>query len=303
MAELFQGFAKTWCKGRNEMKKETHFLIVGLGLMGGSYAMALSKSGYTVMAIDANPISIKWALENGIISNGADISQPEKCGDLLQQADCIVLAIYPKDMISWVETNQKYFKKDAIITDLAGVKSCFLPQIQSLLTQNEFIGCHPMAGREVSGVQNATATMFKGANFIITPTDKNSPAGIAFAHSLAQALGCGNIIELSPEEHDIMIGYVSQLTHAIAVSLINANNDPRLPQVTGDSFRDLTRIANMNDELWSELFLSNQTALIGEIDTFIDSLTDIRQKLVEEDKDGLKKLFQQSTQRRKQFDK
>lgn len=285
------------------MKKDTRFLIIGLGLMGGSYAAALTEKEYTVTAIDTNPNSITWALENTIIADGANTSQTEKCIELLQKADCIVLAIYPKDILLWVEENQKYFKKNAILTDLAGVKSCFVPQVQALLTQNEFIGCHPMAGREVSGVQNATSTMFKGANFIITPTAKNSRDSISFANDLAKALGSGNIIELSPEEHDIMIGYVSQLTHAIAVSLINANNDPRLPQVTGDSFRDLTRIANMNDELWSELFLSNQTALISEIDTFIGSLTDIRKKLVEEDKDGLKKLFQQSTARRKQFDK
>lgn len=285
------------------MKKDTTFLIVGLGLMGGSYAIGLTEKGYRVTAIDKNLNSIEWALENNIIADGADTSQAEKCAALLQQADCVVLAIYPKDILTWVEHNQKHFKKGALITDLAGAKTCFVPQLQSLLTHNEFIGCHPMAGREVSGVQYATNAIFKNANFIITPTEENTPQAVTFAQELAQTLGFGNIIELSPKEHDAMIGYVSQLPHAIAVALINANSDPRIPMVTGDSFRDLTRIAKINDELWSELFLSNEDALIDEIDIFIDSLTDIRKKLVANDKEGLKKLLQQSTKKRKLFDK
>lgn len=285
------------------MKKNTQFLIVGLGLMGGSYADSLIRQSFIVTAIDSNFSSIEWATEHNLITDGACTDQTEKCKYLIRNADCIILALYPKDIVAWLSSHQSLFKKTAIMTDLAGVKSCFLPQAQALLTENEFIACHPMAGREVSGVWHATSAIFKGANFIITPTKKNTPAGIEFAISLAQTLGFANIIQLSAQEHDVMIGYVSQLTHAIAVSLMLANDDPRLPLVTGDSFRDLTRIANMNDELWSELFLSNKQALSHEIDSFISSLQNLQQKLDTDDKDGLKTLFQQSTHRRKLFNK
>lgn len=280
-----------------------NFLIVGLGLMGGSYAKGLTEAGYTVTAVDTDANAVLWAKTHGIIADGTTPASTEKARQLVANADYIVLALYPNAIVNWVQQNQPYVKPTALLTDLAGVKSCFLPQAQALLPHNEFIACHPMAGREVSGVQNASTAMFKGANFIITPTAQNTPAGIAFARDLAKTLGFGNIIQLSPEEHDSMIGYVSQLTHAIAVSLINANDDERLPQVTGDSFRDLTRIANMNDALWSELFLSNAPALTREIDDFVATLLNLRQKLEEKDKEGLQQLFRQSTARRRLFDK
>lgn len=284
------------------MKTDTQFLIVGLGLMGGSYAMGLGKKGYSVNAIDNNPASISFALKQGLIKQGSH--QWEDYPALIQAADCIVIALYPHDIVPWIKSYQSYFKAGAILTDLAGVKRCFVSDAQNLLGEkHEFIPCHPMAGREVSGVENADDAIFKAANFIITPTDKNTQQGIDFAKSLAQTLGFSQITVLSVEEHDNVVGYVSQLTHAIAVSLMNANNNPTLPQVTGDSFRDLTRIADINPGLWSELFLSNTEALIEEIDVFSASLEQLRECLVQKDKNGLVEIFERSSQRRRQFNK
>lgn len=286
------------------MNNTQAFLIVGLGLMGGSYAMGLSKNGYAVYAIDQNPASIEWATQHKLIAKGAATSDTEACHTLIAQADYIVLALYPDDIYGWLKQNQAYFKPSALLTDLAGVKASFVPQVQQLLADKfEFIPSHPMAGREVSGVQNATDSMFFGANFLITPTNRNTPAGIAFATQLAQTLGFGRITTLTIEQHDQMIGYVSQLTHAIAVSLMNANTDPMLSAVTGDSFRDLTRIADINDELWSELFLQNAPALTAEIDQFTDCLQDLKEKVATGDKEGLRALFKQSSIRRRQFNK
>lgn len=285
------------------MNKNQQFLIVGLGLMGGSYACALSEQGFAVTAIDVDKTTIEWAKEKKIIAQGAVIKDGKDCNALIENADYIVLALYPDGILEWLKKNREFIKKGAIITDLAGVKMCFLDKAQELLTENEFIACHPMAGREVSGVQNATSGMFKNANFIITPTEKNTAEGVAFAYALAKQLGFGNITELTPQEHDKMVGYVSQLTHVIAVCLMNANDDPLLPKVTGDSFRDLTRIANMNDILWSELFLANKQALTTEIDIFIDTLLDLRSKLEKENSEELRALLQKSTARRKLFDK
>ena len=167
----------------------------------------------------------------------------------------------------------------------------------------EFIGSHPMAGKEVSGVTNAHLVDFAPANFIITPTEKNTEAGLTFAWSLAETLGFQHITTLTPAEHDQMIGYVSQLTHAIAVSLMCASDNGRLAEYTGDSFRDLTRIARINAQMWAELFLWNRDNLMKEIDQFEGALTRLRACLENGDREGLEAMFRLSTQRRAVFDK
>lgn len=282
------------------INKNTKFLITGLGLLGGAYAKSLKKKGYFVSAVDINKDSIEYALENKIIDEGA-VSDYES---LIEKADVIISGLYPTTMVEWLEKNQKYFKKGCIITDVSGVKRGIVNKVQESLPRDvEFISSHPMAGKEVSGVRNSDETIFKIANFIITPTEKNTIQGIGFAEELGKILGFRNITQLSLEEHDKMIGFVSQLTHVIAVSLMNTNDNTHLVEYTGDSFRDLTRIAKINEVLWSELFLLNKEVLIKEIDDFAAELNNFREKLVNEDVEGMKKLFIQSTERRKLFDK
>lgn len=279
--------------------RDKDFLIVGLGLLGGAYAKALKKKGYYVMAMDINKDSIEYALENNIIDEGA-VSGHE----LIAKADVIISGLYPNTMVQWILDNQKYFKSNVIITDVSGVKSGIVEKVQENLREDaEFISSHPMAGKEVSGVRNSDETIFEVANFIVTPTEKNTLQGIAFAKKLGAELGFRNITELSLKEHDKMIGFVSQLTHVIAVSLMNTNDNTHLVEYTGDSFRDLTRIAKINEVLWSELFLLNKEILVEEIDAFAKELLNFREKLVNEDVEGMKKLFIQSTARRKLFDK
>ena len=277
-----------------------NFCIVGLGLMGGSYAMALTEKGHTVTAVDVREAAIDWARRRGIITEGAtDGFEP-----LLERADAVVICLYPDIAAPWLREHQKHFKPGGLITDVCGVKGHYVDEVQSFLREDaEFIACHPMAGREVSGVEYADCAMFRVANFLITPTAKNTRRGIAFAHALADDLGFARVTELTCAEHDKVIGYVSQLTHAIAVSLMNANDDPHLVDYTGDSFRDLTRIAKINDKLWSELFFANREVLCGEIDAFTASLLDLREKLATGDEAGLRALFVKSTERRRLFDK
>lgn len=281
------------------IKKDTKFLIVGLGLLGGSYALGLKQKGYYVSAIDINQNSIDYAVENGIIDEGTtnDVQ-------FIREADCIIFGLYPKTMISWIETNQKYFKPGIFITDVSGVKCNVIDVIQNNLREDvEFIGSHPMAGKEVSGVTYSDPSIFKIANFIITPTDKNTEKGIEFVRELANILDFHNITCLTPQKHDEMIGFVSQLTHVIAVSLMNTNDNTHLVEYTGDSFRDLTRIAKINEKLWSELFLLNKDILVKEIDDFANELQNFKNKLVNDDVEGMETLFKQSTARRKLFDK
>lgn len=277
-----------------------NFCIVGLGLLGGSYAMALTEKGHTVTAVDVRGEAIDWARRRGIITEGAtDGFEP-----LLEQADAVVVCLYPDIAAPWLREHQKHFKPGVLITDVCGVKGHYVDEVQSFLREDaEFIACHPMAGREVSGVEYADCAMFRVANFLITPTAKNTRRGIAFAHALADDLGFARVTELTCAEHDKVIGYVSQLTHAIAVSLMNANDDPHLVDYTGDSFRDLTRIAKINDRLWSELFFANREVLCDEIDAFTASLLDLREKLAAGDEAGLRALFVKSTERRRLFDK
>ena len=280
--------------------KKKRFLIIGLGLLGGSYAMGLKKRGHIVSAIDINEASINYALEKGIIDEGAATADP----NLISQADVIISGLYPKTIVGWISENQQYFKKNALITDVTGVKCSIIYKIQELLREDcEFIGSHPMAGKEVSGVQFADPSIFLPANLIITPTSKNTQAAIDFLYEFGIELRFNNICILTPEKHDEMIGYLSQLTHVIAVSLMNANDNSHLKEYTADSIPDLTRIAKINENLWTELFLMNKDVLVNEITAFVDEINDFKQKLMAEDVDGMKQKFIQSTKRRKYFDK
>ena len=278
--------------------KDSVILIVGLGLIGGSYAKGLKKHGYTVYAISRGQGTIDYALENGIIDKGTI----QEDSEIISQADYIVFGLYPHTMIDWIARNQQYFKSGAVITDVCGVKCNVVDVVQDFLRKDvEFIGSHPMAGKEVSGVQYSDDAIFHSANFIITPTEQNTEKGIAFAKELAELLEFHHIAIITPQEHDKMIGFVSQLT--VAVSLMNTSDNTHLKEYTGDSFRDLTRIAKINETLWSELFFLNKKNLVQEIDDFVAELENLKQKIADEDEEGIKKLFIQSTERRKQFDK
>ena len=282
------------------INKDTKFLIIGLGLMGGSYALALKQQGYAVSAITKEQSSIDYAVAHGIIDKGdTDINET-----LVKEADIIVFALYPHVFIDWIKNNRNLFRKGQIITDVTGVKHTVVKPVQELLNGRvEFIAAHPMAGREVYGVENATSEMFKGANYIVVPTENNTPMAIDTAKRLGEILGFARISVLSPEEHDKMIGFVSQLTHCIAVALMTCNDNTHLVDYTGDSFRDLTRIANINEDMWTELFLLNRDVLANEIDVFAKELERIKDMLKNGDSEGMKEVMRLSTKRRKLFNK
>ena len=280
--------------------KKINILIVGLGLLGGSYAKGLKKLGFYVSAITKDQESVDYALEHGIIDYGTTEIEP----DVIGKADIVIFSLYPHIFTDWVEKNQLYFKSGAVLTDVTGVKGCVVEKIQSLLRDDvEFISAHPMAGKEVSGVQNSDDGIFKGANYIVVPTEKNTPDAIELCKNIGELLGFRQVVELSVDEHDRMIAFLSQLTHCLAVSLMCCNNTPGLEKYTGDSFRDLTRIARINDEMWSELFLSNKEALLSEMDRFKKSFDELYDKIQNSDREGMREMMRLSTMRRKNFDK
>ena len=283
-----------------KIDKDTRFLIVGLGLLGGSYAKALKKQGFLVEAVTRSQSTIDYALEQGIIDGGAAFPDPEIIG----RADFVVLAMYPQTLLDWVKAHQRYFKPGALITDVTGVKTCVVEPVQQMLRPDvEFIAAHPMAGRETLGVRNADDSIFRGANYIVTPTEKNTTQAIEACEELGRVLGFARVSRLTPEKHDEMIGFVSQLTHAIAVALMTCNDIEGLEKYTGDSVRDLTRIAKINDEMWSELFLANREALLEQMDQFAAQFALMRQQLAEGDREGMREVMRRSTVRRKALEK
>ena len=283
-----------------KMNKDMKILIVGLGLLGGSYALALTKKGYRVTAITRSQRTIDYALKNGMIAEGTTEVDPR----LVSEADLVVFALYPGVFIEWIEANQSLLRPGAILTDVTGVKGCIVERIQTILRPDvEFIAAHPMAGRERSGIEYSDDAIFKNANYVVTPSEKNTDGAIELCEDLGAELGFARISRLSPEEHDEIIGYVSQLTHCIAVSLMTAKSYDNLEDYTGDSFRDLTRIARLNDEMWSELFLLNREALLGQIDLFEAEMAKIRRYLETENREALREIMRHSTARRALFDK
>ena len=282
-----------------KLSKNHKILIVGLGLIGGSYAMSLSNKGYEVGAITLNQEDIDYALNNKIISHGQNFVSK----DYIEQFDVVIFALYPKMLLQWIDTYHSYFKKGAIITDVTGIKQEIVDRIQNTLKDVEFIGAHPMAGKEVYGVKNASATLFNKANYIVTPTEKNSKDAIELAISIGEELSFANISLLSPQKHDEMIAYLSQLTHCIAISLMTCSENEHLKEYTGDSFKDLTRIANINENMWSELFLLNKDELLKQMDLFIEKFSILKKTIEDENVEEMKEIMKLSTKRRKYFDK
>ena len=275
-------------------------LIVGLGLLGGSYAKVLKRFGFHISAITKEQSSIDYALRENMIDEGST----ELDKRIIGEADFVIFALYPRIFVEWIEQNQDLLKSGALITDVTGVKGSIVYKIQDILRPDvEFIAAHPMAGREVSGVENSTDKMFIGANYIVTPTEKNTPEAVQTCMELGRLLGFSNVTTLSPEEHDEMIGFLSQLTHCIAITLMTCNDKEDMEKFTGDSFRDLTRIARINDLMWSELFVANKSALLEQMNLFSDKFNELKTMLETEDVDGMRKMMRHSTERRTLFDK
>ncbi len=280
--------------------KDTSILIIGLGVIGGSYAKALRDKGYRVSAITKEDSDVKYAYENGMV----DYATTEVEEELVKKSELIIFALYPTTFVNWIKKYQHLFTKGTLITDVTGVKSSVVYKVQEILREDvEYIPAHPMAGRERSGVEFSDPEVFKGANYIVTPTDKNTREAVRLCKKLGEELGFLRISELTPESHDEMIAFLSQLTHIIAVVLMNCNDSEGLEKYTGDSFRDLTRIAKINDRMWSELFLMNKDALLTEMDRFITEFTEFRNYLADEDGKRMREKMRASSARRSLFDK
>jgi len=273
-------------------------LIVGLGLMGGAYAYRLKEKGHYIYGNDTNLESLDYAIENGFIDEKAINLE-----NVIPNVDLIIISIYPKQISSFIDKYKHLFNENLYITDLASVKSSFLLNAQKNAKPAKYISHHPMAGREKSGIKFAKECNFAPANFLITTTEYNTDSDIKFMEALGKDLGFKNITSMNYLKQDRMISYTSALAHAIAVALVNSNDSSDTKDFIGDSYRDLTRIAMINETLWSELFLENKDNLIHYISAFESNLGEIKYALVTEDKNRLEELFIKSTKIRGDMNK
>lgn len=274
-------------------------LVVGLGVIGGSFTMALKEAGYDdVYGIDVNEETLIKAKNLGLIKEGFTSGE-----EIVKSADLIIISLYPRLVEDFITCNKDNFKNGAVITDATGIKKMFIEHIVNILPDNiDFVFGHPMAGREKKGIDFATSEVFKGANYILTPVERNKEENLKLIEDLVYKLGFKRVRRITPESHDEMIGYTSQLPHSLAVALVNSDLEGReTGNFIGDSYRDLTRIANINEDLWSELFLGNKENLLNSIESFEVELDKIKAAIQNDDKESLKKLFIKSTKRREKL--
>ncbi|MGG7097227.1 prephenate dehydrogenase [Clostridium sardiniense] len=274
-------------------------VIVGLGVIGGSFGMALKNNGYKdIYGIDNDINTLKKAKDMEIIKEGY-----EDGSQILQSADLIIISIYPKLILNFIKENKDNFKEGAVITDATGIKEMFIDDIVKILPDGvDFIFGHPMAGREKKGIDYADDKVFNGANYIITPIERNKDENIELVENLVYDIGFKSVKKIGSKYHDEMIAFTSQLPHVIAVSLINSDEEGRdTGSFIGDSYRELTRIANINEELWSELFLGNRENLLRTIEKFDEELLKMKKAIEDNDKNILCELFKNATFRREQL--
>ena len=263
-------------------------VIIGLGLIGGSLALALKGfEGYEIVGVDVSQPTLRFAAEHGVADRVT-----EDAASVIPQADVVVLALHPRGIVRFLEQHRDCFKPGALVTDVCGVKTAIMEGAKVLPETVDFIGCHPMAGTEFSGVEHAFAEMFQGSHLILTPRPESTPEHIALMERLAGS---------TPEAHDAMIAYTSQMMHIIAVSVCD---DPDLftcKGFEGSSFRGCTRVAALDVGLWTELFSMNTPALITVLDRLMANLHSYREVLSAGDAATLSEKLAYSAARKRQM--
>jgi prephenate dehydrogenase len=271
-------------------------VIVGLGLIGASFAMALKGfRDYEIVGVDTGEETLSFAGTHGV----ADRVTPDS--GVVEEADVVVLCLHPEGIIRFLKEHASRFRAGALVADVCGVKGSILKAAESLPAGVDFIGCHPMAGKETGGIRNADGALFSGAHMILTPRAGNTKEHLALMKEMGEHMGFRDVVETTPEEHDALIAYTSQLMHILAVAVCD---DPLLFSCRGfegGSFRDCTRVAALDVPLWTELFSLNAPALAGVIRNLEENLKAYRETLESESKSALAEKLAISSARKRRI--
>ena len=276
------------------MKK---IVVVGLGLIGGSMAMALRGfEDYHVVGVARRQEAADFARQNGI---GDEVTLDGEAA--IRDADVVWLCMPPQPILDFMARNRNLFKPGALVTDVCGVKSAIVAGAKCLPQGVDFIGCHPMAGKEVSGIAHAERTLFRGAHFIITPSDGNTPEHIALMERMADYMGFLDVVRTTPEEHDATIAYTSQMMHVIAASVCDAPEFFDCKGFEGGSFQGCTRVASLDVPLWVQLFTLNRSAICQAVENLEKNLRAYREAIAAEDSTVLREKLTYSSERKKRM--
>ena len=262
--------------------------VIGLGIIGGSFCKAIKKyTDHYVIGINRTPETAQKALNVGAID---EIGSPEA----LSKADLVILTMYPQADIDYIRKNGCFIKKGAVVTDASGIKSAICPLLKELAQKYGFVfvGSHPMAGKEKNGFDVSNSELYKGASFIITPCGAEQKY-VDMLSDFAKSIGFEMIKITTPEEHDRMIAFTSQLPHVLACAYVLSPCCPNHKGFSAGSYRDVSRVANINSRLWSELFLENKEPLVKELDILVENITKISDAIKSENTGELADLLEQ----------
>lgn len=277
------------------MKKQ--IVIVGLGLIGGSLAMALKGfEDYELVGVDCSEATLDYAREHGV----CDRVVPD-AAQVLPTADVVWLCQHPQGILDFMKEHRVQFKPGALVTDVCGIKSAIMEGAKVLPDTVDFIGCHPMAGKETSGITNADGRLFQGAHFILTPGERARLEHLDLMERMAAYMGFRDVVKTTPAEHDALIAYTSQVMHILAVAVCDDPDLFKCRGFEGGSFRDCTRVAALDVPLWTQLFSLNAPALTKIIGTLEDNLRAYREVLESGDTAALRAKLAYSANRKRQM--
>jgi len=262
-------------------------LICGLGLIGASLAKAIKKNtNYTVLGWNRTPSVTEKALRDGVIDKTGDVDE------LMKEADITFVNFYPDAIVPFIKEHKNSFKKDSIVSDSCGIKSKICDEMNNGDFDFYFIGAHPMAGREVGGYDNSLDNLFDNASFICTPYDSTPRNKTDALVGLAQDMGFARTVVTTPEHHDEMIAFTSQIAHVLACSYVLSPLAPMHAGYSAGSYRDVSRVARINADMWTQLFLDNKEPLVREIDDLVSNLMKFKYNIVNSDGDALRELME-----------
>ena len=273
--------------------------VVGLGLIGGSMAKAIRKyTDCTLLGYDTDGAVLSRALDEGVVSAALT-------PDRLAECELVIIALYPQATVEYVAAHREHFRKGGLVMDCGGVKGVVCTPLEEVVRDAGFwfVGGHPMAGIERSGYQSAFPELFQGASLILTPYPGTPRSCLDGIWEFARQLGFSRLQPSTPAEHDHIIAYTSQLAHVVSCAYVGSPSAPNFEGFSAGSFKDMTRVAKLNEEMWTELFLENRDALVREIDTLVEELAAFAYTIRRGDRERLRDMLKHAREIKEAIDK